>query len=276
MADKSKVTARKVVVITGASSGIGFETAKLFAKNGWQVVATMRELSHGKALLKSGAVELMRLDVLETDSIRQAFALALKKHGRIDVLVNNAGYGLIGPIEGATKEQIQAQTDTNLVGLMDATRQVLPYMRKSGSGTIVNIASIAGLAGFPLHSAYNATKFGVEGFSESLQYDVRQFGIRVKLVEPGGVETDFYNRSMVKLTHPAYAKYSAALGRLLSGGSGARSPPARIAEVIYRAANDSSYRLRYPAGNDAVMLSFMRKVLPYGVFSWLLRRVVGG
>ena len=263
----------KVVIITGASSGIGREAARLFAEKGWQVVATMRDISRGKELLKFGKVELVRLDVTDPDSIKAAFDGAMKKHGRIDVLVNNAGYALAGPIEGATREQMQSQVDTNLVGLMDATARVLPCMRKGKAGTIINVSSMGGKVAFPLYSAYHATKFGVEGFTESLQHEIRQFGIRAKLVEPGVIGTDFYSRSMVKLSHPAYEKYSRALGKMNSREG---IPPARVAETIYRAATDGSGKLRYTVGNDAKQLSFLRKILPDGAFAWLVRKIAEG
>jgi NAD(P)-dependent dehydrogenase (short-subunit alcohol dehydrogenase family) len=265
--------ARKVVIITGASSGIGREAARLFAQKGWQVVATMRDTSRGKGLLDSGNVDLLRVDVRDSKSIRDAYDKTMKRYGRIDVLVNNAGYGLVGPIEAAKREQMEAEVDTNLIGLMDATALVLPHMRKNTSGTIVNISSMAGKVAFPYHSAYNATKFGVEGFTESVQYEVRRFGIGMKLVEPGMVETDFYTRSMEKLAHPAYGDYPGMMERT---GSRKGIPPARVAEVIYRAATDRSNRLRYPVGSDAAMLLLIKKVLPDGVFSWLIMKVMKG
>lgn len=233
----------------------------------------MRDVSRGKELLKCGKVELMRMDVTDGKTISATFEKTMKKHGRIDVLVNNAGYGLAGPIEAAKREQMQAQIDTNLVGLMDATARVLPYMRMQKAGTIVNVSSMGGKVAFPLYSAYHATKFGVEGFTESLQSEIRQFGIKVKLIEPGVISTDFYSRSMVKLAHPAYDKYSRALGKMNSREGIA---PARVAEEIYRAATDGSGRLRYPVGSDAKQLLLLRKILPDGAFTWLVRKIAEG
>lgn len=265
-------TGHRVVIITGASSGIGRETALLFAQKGWRVVATMRNTARGKDLLKLGNVEILPVDVRDSRSIKRAYAATMKRHGRIDVLVNNAGYGLVGPIEGAKRDQVTAQVDTNLIGLIDATSLVLPYMRKRRSGTIVNISSMAGKVSFPLFSVYNATKYGVEGFTESLQYEIRQFGIRVKLIEPGVVKTNFYP-AMKETANPAYVRYSRALERMNSREG---ILPRRVAEEIYRAVTDRSGRLRYPVGGDAVMLSFLRKVLPDGASTWLVRKIAEG
>jgi NAD(P)-dependent dehydrogenase (short-subunit alcohol dehydrogenase family) len=159
----------KTVLITGASSGIGMETALYFHERKWNVVATMRNPDKRRTPLhEKGLPDLVHLDVMDEKSIRDAVAYAVKKHGRIDVLVNNAGYAMYGLFEAATKEQAARQFETNIFGLMAVTREVLPHFRKQKDGVLINIASMGGRIGFPLYSIYNASKWAVEGFSESL------------------------------------------------------------------------------------------------------------
>ena len=185
----------KVILITGASSGIGKETAKLFQAKNWKVAATMRKPEEHADLSRIADIECFRLDVTDADSIREAFAEVLEKFGRVDVVVNNAGYGLLGPFEAASDEQIERQFQTNLFGLMNVCREAIPYFREQKRGTIVNISSLSGRSAIPFSSLYSATKYAVEGFSESLSYELEPFGRKVKLIEPGPINTDFYGRS---------------------------------------------------------------------------------
>ena len=204
----------RVVLITGASSGIGKETAKLFQTKDWKVAATMRDPESADDLRNIVDLECIRLDVTDTGSVRSAIAETLEKFGRIDVVVNNAGYAAVGPFEAATPEQIERQFQTNVFGLMNVCREILPYFREQKRGYIVNIASIGGRTAFPLYSLYNSTKWAVEGFSESLQYELEQFNIRVKLIEPGPIKTDFYSRSeevMKKDGLTAYDHFAASV-----------------------------------------------------------------
>ena len=170
----------KVVLITGASSGIGLHTAKLFQAKNWKVAATMRLPENATELQKIVDIECIRLDVTDVDSIKAAIAATLEKFGRIDAVVNNAGYGLLGAFESATPEQIARQFDTNVFGLMNVCREILPYFREQKRGYIVNVTSVGGRMTFPASSLYHATKWAVEGFSESLQYELEEFNIRVK------------------------------------------------------------------------------------------------
>lgn len=262
----------KTVLITGASSGIGRSTALHFAEKGWTVIATLR--SPEKTDLTHENIHVFRLDVTDTKAIEQTVAEALAKFNRIDVLINNAGYGLLGAFEASTSEQIQRQFATNVFGLMEMTRAFLPHFREQRSGTIVNVASIGGKMAFPLYSLYHATKWAVEGFSESLQYELEPFNIRVKLIEPGPIKTDFYHRSADIATMPAYKAFIAkVLPSLKETGEQGESPD-RVAEVIYRAATDGSSRLRYPADRMAQALLFLRKLLPDGIFSKIVRMTV--
>lgn len=263
----------KTVLITGASSGIGRETALIFQRHGWNVAATMRspETSDLAALER---VLCLRLDVTDGASIEQAIAATLERFQQIDVVVNNAGYGLVGAFEACTVAQIEQQFATNVFGLMNVTRAVLPHMRQRRSGVIVNISSIGGQLAFPLYSPYHATKWAVEGFSDSLRYELEPFNIAVKLIEPGPIKTDFYQRSMAIATQPGLEDYDAFVKRVLpsinkAGETG--SPPSVTAQVIYRAATDGSRRLRYPAGGNAGMLLLLRKLLPDGLFSAIVR-----
>ena len=176
------------VLITGASAGIGKTTAQLFQQKGWNVVATMRSLDAGKDLAALPNVLVTRLDVTDEASIATAVQAAEQRFGGIDVLVNNAGYGVYGLLEATSVESIQRQFETNVVGLLATTRAVLPLMRRNKSGIVVNIGSIAGKMTYPLGTMYNGTKFAVEGISEALRFELREIGVRVKLIEPGSIE----------------------------------------------------------------------------------------
>ena len=263
------------VLITGASTGIGAATARRFAARGWNVAATMREPEHGAGLGPPERVAVLRLDVTDPASIREATDAVLGRFGAIDVLVNNAGFAVVGPFEASTPEQVERQFATNVFGLMDVTRAWLPHLRARRRGVIVNVASVGGRVAFPLFSLYHATKWAIEGFSESLQYELEPFGIRVKLVEPGPIQTDFYGRSMLPLTQPGLTAYDAFVNRAMpnmaaAGKAGATAES--VACVIERAATDGSRRLRYPA-NSALILAF-RRVLPDRLFSAIVRGVV--
>lgn len=264
----------KTVLITGASTGIGFETAKLFQQKGWNVVATMRSPEKVPQLANLPNVTCLRLDVTDTVSVQAGVDAALQQFQSIDVLVNNAGYGLIGAFEACTPEEIHRQFATNVFGLMETTRALLPHFREQRSGVIVNVASIGGRIAFPLYSPYHASKWAVEGFSESLQFELESFNIRVKLIEPGPIKTDFYSRSLSLAKKPDLTAYDAFIEKVLpvlnkTGESG--SPPSVTAQVIYKAATDGSKRLRYPAGGNAGAILMLRKLLPDPLFHTFVR-----
>ncbi len=263
----------KTVLITGASSGIGKETALYFHSKGWNVVATMRNPESCDLKEKPGLV-LTRLDVTDLVSIKKAFSNAKEKYKKIDVLVNNAGYGLTGPFESYSDEQIRRQFDTNVFGLMSVTREVIPMLRAQGGGMIINIASMGGRISFPLYSAYNASKWAVEGFSESLMYELVQFNIRVKMIEPGVVKTNFYGRSMEKPQDIGpYSRYVKRTMDNMDKAGGALSPSV-VAMTVYTAAMDPSQRLRYSVGRDAQMLMTARKILPEWLFFRLFTSIL--
>lgn len=262
----------KTVFITGASTGIGRETAQYFQKQGWQVIATMRNIEDGKALAALKNVKVVTCDVTDLASIKNAIMIGLSTFGAIDVLVNNSGYYLFGPVEAATHEQLKRQLDTNLLGLIEVTQAMIPHFRQRKAGVIINISSIAGIVSIPLQSLYHATKWGVEGFSESLQYELAPFNIRVKLIEPGLIKTDFYDRSldiMEKEGLYAYDGYAdKVMGNVVSGGMKGSSPEV-VAKGIFKAATDGKKKMRYHMGKMSSMVT-LRRFLPQRVMHALI------
>jgi short-subunit dehydrogenase len=267
----------KTILITGASSGIGKETALYFARKGWNVAATMRNTEQQDVLRNTSGINLYRLDVQDQESIDRTIEQVENNFSQIDVLLNNAGYGAKGPFEYATEKQIQQQFDVNVFGLMRVTKAVLPHMRKANAGTIINVSSIAGLITFPLYSLYNSSKWAVEGFTEALQYELDEFNIRLKLIEPGAIQTDFDNRSLVNLQSTDNSDYESFITHFqeVSASFTANAPgPKIVAEIIYKAANDRSNRLRYLVGKDARQLAFGRRWFGYRMFMKQVRKMI--
>lgn len=264
----------KTVFITGCSSGIGRAAARLFQRNGWKVVATMRNPADGADLKKLDDLTVLALDVNDQASIDAALQTALEKHGQIDLLVNNAGYALMGAFENATEAQIQRQFDTNVFGLMRVTRAFLPHFRQRKAGMIINVASMAGRLPIPFMSVYNGSKWAVQGFSECLTYELAPFNIQVKIVEPGAVDTAFFGRSCDRENGRGIRAYDTLMDEQFpvidrTGPGGSTSEEA--AAVIYRAATDGKGTLRYRVGKDAKVLLSARKVLPDEVFLPMIR-----
>lgn len=262
---------RRTVLITGASSGIGLAAAQRFADAGWNVAATMRDPgSRETPLHADDRVTLVHLDVCDATSVRTALEQAIALGGGLDAIVNNAGYALSGPFEGATTEQIIRQFDTNVFGAMELTRAVLPHFRSRGAGLIINISSMGGRMGFPLYSLYNSTKWAIEGFSEALHYELEPLGIRVKIIEPGVIRTDFYGRSNVPVRYGspggAYDDIVRRAARTEERAMTRGSDPHVVADAIVRAASDGSKRLRYPVGSDATAMTVARRMLPERLF----------
>ncbi|MBK8625218.1 MAG: SDR family oxidoreductase [Saprospiraceae bacterium] len=250
------------IFITGASSGIGKETAKLFQSKGWNVIASMRNPEYETELNQLDNVLVTKLDVLDVDSIQKAFEDGIQKFGTVDVLLNNAGYGAYGPLEAFSRDKILRQFNTNVIGLLDVTKAFLPYFRQNKKGTIINISSIGGKMTFPLGSLYHGTKFAVEGISESLNYEVEQFGGQVKIVEPGMIATDFGGRSFDFSNDENMVEYQNVVGTLMNAMpamAANASPASVVAVVIYEAATDGKNQLRYTAGEDAKMLMANRQ-----------------
>jgi NAD(P)-dependent dehydrogenase (short-subunit alcohol dehydrogenase family) len=245
---------QKTIFITGASSGLGKAAALLFQRKGWQVIATMRNPEKETELNQLRNVTLLPLDVTNSQQVAETAAHVLRSH-TIDVVLNNAGYGLIGPLEALTGEQIATQIHTNLSGVIQVCQAFVPHFREKRSGVFINVTSTFGLLSFPTCSIYSATKFGVDGFSEGLFYELAQFGIQVKVVAPGGMQTDFTGRSLQGGTHPAYQQLVAKVSEGYSAEQVASyTKPEEVAQVIFEAATDGKGQLRYVAGKDAIAL----------------------
>lgn len=262
---------KKTILITGASTGIGKETAKYFQAQGWNVIATMRNPQSETELTKLENVFVTTLDVLDVKSIQDAVNSGIQKFGGIDVLLNNAGYGAYGPLESFPREKILRQFNTNVIGLIDVTKAVLPHFREHKKGIIINVSSMGGKMTFPLGSLYHGTKFAVEGISESLRYEVEQFGGRVKIVEPGAIATDFAGRSFDFNNDEKLMEYQNIVIKIMSAFPQMiknASTTAVVTKVIYQAATDGTSRLRYMAGKDAKLYNLLNKIFGYNfVFS---------
>ncbi|MCZ8524049.1 MULTISPECIES: SDR family oxidoreductase [Paenibacillus] len=255
----------KTIFITGASTGIGRATVKYFAQRGWNVAATMRSPEQETEFNSLHNVLVLRLDVEKEDTIQPALAEAIERFGKIDVLLNNAGYGTMGLIEAATEEQIRRQFEVNVFGLIRVTKAMLPHFRSNQEGLLINISSMGGKVTFPTMSLYHSSKFAVEGFSESVSYELASQNIKVKLIEPGAIQTDFGGRSMEFFFNDALTDYKpfttafrSKLGEMEKHPSYA-SPPEMVAETIYQAATDGTNQFRYVVGEDAKMLIHMKE-----------------
>jgi NAD(P)-dependent dehydrogenase (short-subunit alcohol dehydrogenase family) len=267
----------KTVLITGASSGIGRVTSEYFQIMGWNVAATMRSPEKEEELTQLENVKCFRLDVLDEQSISEAIANTISAFGQIDVVVNNAGYAAIGPFEAATQDQIKRQLDTNVIGAMNVIRNILPHFRKNKAGTIINISSVGGRVAWPVYSIYHTSKWALEGFSESLFFELRQFGIRVKVIEPGAIQTDFYSRSQDLFYKEGLTDYDEYMDLVMPNLQqvGAEAPgPEIVAEKIFKAANDKSWRIRYRVGRGAPFLLWMRGLIPSHWYIGRVRRLV--
>lgn len=249
----------KTVLITGTSSGVGRAAARLFAKEGWNVVATMRAPEQEMQLGARPNVLVERLDVRDKASIKQAIAAGIARFGRIDALINNAGFSLFGTFESIAPERAEEQIAVNLTGVMDTTRAILPHFRRNKGGLIINVSSRAGLAGLPMLSLYCASKFALEGFSEALSFELAALHIAVKIVTPiGGSNTGFSDRmgsEHARNTPMAdYEDFSArvfaANAKFAEMWTGRTTSAEDIARVICEAATDTTGRLRYIVGHD--------------------------
>ena len=242
----------KTIFITGSSSGLGRATAKLFSSRGWTVIATMRNPEKEAELAALSGVVLFPLDITDPQQIERAAARAVSSGG-VDVVFNNAGYGMSGPLEGLTDGQMLRMVNTNLMGPIRTTKAFIPYFRERRAGLFINTTSIGGLMTVPFNSIYHATKWALEGWSESMAFELNQFGVGMKTIEPGGMKTDFFTRSFEVGRH---AEYDALVDKVMSAITdpnqmAAYSTPDQIAEVVYEAATDGKDQLRYVAGADA-------------------------
>ncbi|WP_420553303.1 SDR family oxidoreductase [Tenacibaculum aiptasiae] len=251
----------KTVLITGSSTGIGKSAVKIFQSKGWNVIATMRTPEKETELNKLDNVLVTELDVTKQNTIDLAIEKGLKTFGKIDVLINNAGFGMMGIAEASDEALMQRIFDVNVFGVIRTTKAILPHMRANKNGLILNVSSIVGLFTLPYQGLYHATKHAVEGFTGSIQYELKSLGIDVKLVEPGGVNTEFINN--ISLTgnkeisdyKEGLEKYMAAVQEYM----GHLSTSDSIAEIVYNAVTDNKEQLRYLAGSDAEQFMAARK-----------------
>ncbi|HEX8235403.1 MAG TPA: SDR family oxidoreductase [Abditibacteriaceae bacterium] len=270
----------KTVLITGSSTGFGHATAKRFADAGWNVVATMRDTSGATDLSNRDNVLVTYLDVTDPVSIDNALKAGLSHFGKLDVLINNAGYGQYGIFESIPARKIQRNYDVNVFGVMNVTRAVIPIFREQHEGLILNVSSMGGFFGLPVSSIYISTKFALEGFTESLSYELASQNIVVKIVEPGGGDTAFHARAAKTSTDdPRLKSYDSFLaqteaffGELIKG----IVPPEKIADVIYGAVTDGSKRLRYMAGDDVKRFVDARRSLSDEDYENYMRAQVAG
>jgi NAD(P)-dependent dehydrogenase (short-subunit alcohol dehydrogenase family) len=253
-------SSQRVAVVTGSSSGIGFETSLSLARNQFVTYATMRNLNKTQvfetALKENIPLTVAQLDVNDDMSVNGTIDTILKEHGRIDVLVNNADYDLFGSLEELTLEEINAQFETNFFGAIRATKAVIPTMREQGSGTIVNISSIGGRVGLlPFNTAYHASKFALEGYTESLRQELNEFGINAILIEPGAIGTNFMNNiKTAKNYNQNDSPYAKTIQRVFEGAQvfmANTTHPREVAQVILNAVNSTSPNVRYSVGKDA-------------------------
>jgi NAD(P)-dependent dehydrogenase (short-subunit alcohol dehydrogenase family) len=260
----------KVAVVTGSSTGIGYETSLLLARSGFHTCATTRNLERARSLInvkeKEGLpIRIFQLDVNDDESIQNTFSEIESIFGKIDILVNNAGYGLLGSLEDLTFVELKEQFEANFFGAIKLIQRVLPSMRLQKSGMIVNISSGAGIVGFPCMSAYACTKFALEGLSESIAYELLPFGIRVIIVEPGVIRTDFIKHSITAERaankNSPYLDIFQKIYKNINFMQQHATPPADVARVILNAINDSKPNLRYLVGNDVAVVAEAKKSL---------------
>ena len=259
-----------VVLISGVSSGIGLAVARAFAARGFEVFGTSRNPHRTEPI---PGVELVQLDVTDTASVTQAVSMIVQRAGRIDILVNNAGFGVIGAAEESSVAQAQQLFDTNLFGLVRVTREVLPYLRAQGSGRIINISSVLGFLPAPYGALYAASKHAVEGYSESLDHETREFGVRVSVVEPAYTSTSFdANAADADSPIDSYASTREHVREVLAGAVHLGDDPAVVAQVVLRAATSPKHKMRYPAGPLARRLSLLRRFAPAALMDKGIRK----
>jgi short-subunit dehydrogenase len=263
----------KVVLITGCSSGIGFETAVEFAKNEYITCATMRDLSKKEKLENElgNSENIFQLDVTDDSSIDTAIVKIIEKHGRIDVLVNNAGYGLFGSFEDTSIEEFKDQMDADFFGAVRLIKKIIPIMKKNKSGKIINISSVAGRVGFPILSSYVTSKFALEGLTESLRYELKKFGIQLSLIEPGAVSTNFFKNKVLSknaLSNPDYKesveKFIKISEEIFSASN--ITSANTVAKKIIEISNSETIKPRYVVGQDGEQIIMQKKSLPSGEF----------
>lgn len=273
-----KKTSMKTILITGASSGIGKETAILFAKKGWKVAATMRSIEKLSIFENYENIYSYLLDVKDRNSIKICIKQVIQDFGKIDAIVNNAGIYTISPLELTSDETIEEIINTNIKGVIYTTQIILEHFRENKTGTIVNISSIAGRATFPFQSVYHTSKWAIEGFSESLYYELQPLDIKIKVVEPGVVKTDIYN-SVLDFPFDTYLdeyreRFRKGHNSLMKNYRNGYLP-ILDAQTIYKAVNSKSSKLRYTTDFTTKLALFLHKHLPLYLFQNLIKKQSG-
>lgn len=278
---KEKAAVEKTAVVTGSSSGIGFETSLLLAKSGFYTFATVRNANKAQALQDVSdkdklPIQVIELDVNDDKSVKDAIDKIMKESKRIDVVVNNAGYGQEGALEELSMDEIKAQFETNLFGAIRVMKAVLPIMRKQGGGTIINIGSVLGRVAFPLFSAYHGAKFALAGVSESMRYETEPFGIKVILVEPLAVKSSFFRnlkvgRKAAEASSP-YAPMVQTMDRAWDHVSDRATPPEEVAKVVLKAITSEIPSMRYMVGGDAIQMIEEKKRMSDLEFEGLIKQ----
>jgi len=260
----------KIILITGASSGIGKATAELLSKNDFKVYGTSRKAN------KSDIFEMVKMDLTDDESVTNAIKYIIEKEGRIDILINNAGIGIAGAIEDTFIDEVRNQFETNFIGTVRTCQNILPVLREIGGGLIINVASMAGNIGLPYQGLYSASKFAIEGFSEALRLEVLQFGIEVLVIEPGDIATSFtrnrwiINRHRGKEKTPYINSFKKTMG-IIEKDESEGLPPEFVARKILKVVRSKHRRFRYTPGNLPQKIVFiLKRILPYNLFSRII------
>ena len=279
---------QKVAVVTGSSSGMGYETSLILARNRFHTYATMRNIEGRGAGSKQITdiaknenlpLKVIQLDVNNDKSVTEAFNRIANEKDRIDVVINNAGYGLMGALEETSIDEIKAQFETNFFGAVRVMQAVIPMMRKQGGGIIVNITSLGGRISFPLNSLYHATKFALEGLSESIQYELEPFGIKVIVIEPGGVGSNFLNnlKWASKISDPLNSPYRSmqnSVSEYFKQWAQNLTHPSEVAKVILQAVTAENPDFRYVVGKDAAMALESRRNMSDREFQNMIKKQI--
>ena len=263
-----KTIMEKVALVTGSSSGIGFETSLALARNGFHTFATMRDLGKDEKIKQiiekeDLSIEILELDVDSEESVNRAIKTVSEKKGRIDVLVNNAGYGMWGTVEDVSIDEFKEQFETNFFSIIRLIQKVAPIMRKQSSGNIVNISSVAGRIGFPVSPAYISSKFALEGLSESLRFELMPFGINVIIIEPGVIKTNFFDSMKLSEKSQQDSTYKEITNKVISGVkmmAEMGTHPKEVADVVIKTLGEEKPLPRYVIGNDAMMFLEAKKM----------------
>ena len=258
----------KVALVTGSSSGIGLETSLSLARNGFHTFATMRDLNRDEEIKEvvrkeNLNVEILQLDVDNEESVNEAINTVMERKDRIDVLVNNAGYGMWGTVEDVSIDEFKEQFETNFFSIIRLIHRVAPIMRKQGSGDIVNISSVAGRIGFPVSPAYISSKFALEGLSESLRFELMPFGVNVIIIEPGVIKTNFFNSMKLAKKSNQDSEYKEITEKVISGVkmmAEMGTHPKEVADAVVKALKEENPHPRYVVGNDAMMFLEAKKM----------------